>query len=209
MRASFPPPTFLQDRLQHRIQLITNLSVGEANHAAAMFLQPLCTCCVMLYLLGMRIPVNLHNQPADGAVEIHDKAAQRMLTSELESTQPSVAQTCPELALRRRLWLAQLTCTSNHQISMKPGFAPHPNPLPILQSSSSPLPSACGERGKPLTPALSPHGHPPRHLRLHVGRGESPSPHAVIRPATSAPCTWGEGASFPPRPIFSGRGARG
>jgi len=80
-----------------------DVAIAETDYPVALLTKPFGARPVVLLLLGVAISVNLDHQMASRATEINDKAANRHLPPELESTQLPVTEACPETALERCL----------------------------------------------------------------------------------------------------------
>ena len=61
--------------------LAQHLAVPEAQHAKTMGLEPFGACCVIGHLVGMVLAVNLDDEPAVKADEVHDVSAEGHLTT--------------------------------------------------------------------------------------------------------------------------------
>jgi hypothetical protein len=167
--------------------MMLNIPVVETNNAIALLVQPCRTRQVILNLLRMGIAVNFDHQPASSTIKVYDEPINRVLTSEFEAAKLLVAQVCPELALDRCLWLAQLARVSKNgridavlvfghfvglllDYPLTPALSPSgrgskspsPQPSPLQGEGASllhPSPLPFREREQvPLTPALSPSG---------------------------------------------------
>jgi hypothetical protein len=193
-----PPPGIapVQDRFQYAVHVPVDVLVGKADDVIASLVEPRRARGVVFELCGVGVAVNLDDQPAGSTVEINDKAADRVLATELDAAQLPVAQARPEFLLSRRLRLAQLTrpCAYGwvHTVSLcshwfspltptlSPPWerecAPHPNPLPPVGEGVRPSPPVereCAPHPNPLPPwrGSCPAWRTPLSLGRERGRG--------------------------------------
>jgi hypothetical protein len=86
---------FHQNRLQHPVNITTNVPIAKADHTITLLIEPRRARLVVLDLSRVRIAIDLDYQPASSAIKVSDEPINGVLSSELEATQLSVAQARP------------------------------------------------------------------------------------------------------------------
>jgi hypothetical protein len=66
--------------LQHSFALIEHFAIGEVNNGIAQFIEIFGVGLIVLYLLGVRIAINLEAEFGFGAIEVDDEAIDEVLS---------------------------------------------------------------------------------------------------------------------------------
>jgi hypothetical protein len=118
--------------------MVSDLMVGEAQHAESLAFQPQRSAFIRIHGQVVRRSVDLDHQSGREADEIDDEASERLLPSEAKATDTLAAELTPQQALGLGLVLAEGSDTRvNHPIDTLPAAtAPSPCPLPQGEGES-------------------------------------------------------------------------
>jgi len=87
--------TFNRNLLQHNLELLEDLTVGEADDGVALVGEPLCASGIVGDLIGfgVGVAIDFDAEFCLGAIEVDDEMIDGMLATNLETIELSIAQT--------------------------------------------------------------------------------------------------------------------
>jgi hypothetical protein len=121
---------FSQQHLQNAFDIFEHLVVPDPDNAIAMCFE-FGVAFAVSRTIGMLTPIDLHNEAALAAKEIHVEPTNRFLADEFEAAQSTISQSQPECEFRAGSRTPQRPGTASSSRIRPPHLiAPHPNPLP-------------------------------------------------------------------------------
>lgn len=96
--AEFRPLTHqqTQDRRQNRLRIVESIVIGDSENPQARVFQPLLSSSIILITIVVTSSIDLDHELVGDADIIHDIRADRVLTSKLETQEPTVSEQPPE-----------------------------------------------------------------------------------------------------------------
>jgi hypothetical protein len=122
-----------KDGCKHSISVAEHVIVPEAKNPVSGLAQRTFSHRIGATIDEVLRAIKLHDQAARGAGEVHNVLANRVLASELETTEPAIPQMLPDPPLSIGGALPQAASES----CRAPNRHPHPNPRPIKGEGAS------------------------------------------------------------------------
>jgi len=101
------------DYIQNAIRIVQNSMIGKTNNGASIRFQVLRTFCILQFLIVMIWTIYFDDQVQFGAVKVDDEMSNRMLSSELETSDFPVTYQIPEFFFCRSMVFPQMATVGN------------------------------------------------------------------------------------------------